>query len=226
MIQKAPPCGACGPLAPLSPALRGRGHTHPARPRTGSGPVAHGPRTGGRAATCPGTRRITVPQGPLRRLPGPLRRLPGPLRRLPGPLPRLPGPLPRLTQPGATPQAPSAPQSSTAPTVRRQAVAATTPMPHRRCPDHTDATSLLLRSHEMARSPGTAALTSSLPPQWSADSRAKGWQSCRVPLYGAGGTRTPARALMRHQVSMTSTTFPVFCCVSTYLAASATSWSG
>jgi hypothetical protein len=223
MIQKAPPCGACGPLAPLY----GAGGTRTPQGRAPVRGLWHtGPALGGRAATCPGTRRITVP-------PGPLPRPPGPLPRPPGPFPRPPGPFPRLTRPGATPQAPSAPQSSTAPTIRRQAVAATTPMPHRRCPDHTDATSLLLRSHDMARSPGTAALTSSLPPQWSADSRAKGWQSCRVgpvaprPRSKGPGAHAPHPwALMRHQVSMTSTTFPVFCCVSTYLAASATSLSG
>jgi hypothetical protein len=72
---------------------------------------------------------------------------------------------PRLTGPGATPQAPSAPQSSAASAVRPQAAAATTPMSHRCCPDHSVATSLLLRSHEMARSPGTARLTTSLSPQ-------------------------------------------------------------
>jgi hypothetical protein len=111
-----------------------------------------------------------------------------------GPFPRPAGPLPRLTRPGVTPQAPSAPQSSAAPTVRRQAPAATTPMSHRGCPGHTVVTSLLFRSRGVARSPGTAALTSSLSPQWSACSREKRWRSWYVPLYGARGTRTPPRA--------------------------------
>jgi hypothetical protein len=102
---------------------------------------------------------------------------------------------PRRTGPGATPQAPPAPQSSAASAVRPQAAAATTPMPQRCCPDHTVATSLLLRSHEMARSPGTARLSTSLSPQWSADGRDEPWQRVgRVPSTGVRVTLAPIRA--------------------------------
>jgi hypothetical protein len=110
-----------------------------------------------------------------------------------GPFPRPAGPLPRLTRPDITPQAPPAPQSSTAPTVLRQAAAATTPMSHRGCPDHTNVTSLLLRSRGVARSPATARLTSSLSPQRSACSREKRWRSWCVPLYRGRCATRPER---------------------------------